>query len=181
MRFLALTGSLRARSINTELLKAAALLAAHEVAVEFANHLGRLPHFNPDLDAEGMTAPAVVADLRSVIRAADALIISCPEYAHGVAGSFKNLLDWLVSGPEMVGKPVCVLSASTGSRFGPAALVETLRTMSAVVVTDAAITVPVNGRRLDAAAIVADGELAAVVRDALRQVAADVRAAQTSR
>jgi chromate reductase, NAD(P)H dehydrogenase (quinone) len=181
MRLLALTGSLRARSVNTELLKAVALLAEHGFAVESSDHLGRLPHFNPDLDAEGMTPPAVVADLRSVIRAADALIISCPEYAHGVAGSFKNLLDWLVSGPEMVGKVVCVLSASTGSRFGPTSLVETLRTMSATVVTDAAITVPVNGRRLDAAAIAADGELAAVVRDTLRQIAAAVHAAQTTR
>jgi chromate reductase, NAD(P)H dehydrogenase (quinone) len=181
MRFLALTGSLRARSINKELLKAAALLANRDDAVEFSDHLGRLPHFNPDLDAEGNSPPTVVADLRAVIQASDALLISCPEYAHGVAGSFKNLLDWLVSGPEMVGKPVCVLSASTSAQFGPAALVETLRTISATVVTDAAITVPVNGRRMTAVEIAAEETLAAVVREALRHIAAAVHSAQTTR
>ena len=179
MHLLALTGSLRARSINTELLRAAALVAPSDTDIRFSDHLGRLPHFNPDLDAEGMSPPETVVQLRAAIAAADALVISCPEYAHGVAGAFKNLLDWLVSGPEMVGKPVCILSASTGSRFGPAALVETLRTMSALIVTGDAITVPVNGRRMNAAEIASDSELKAAISSTLASISAAVREAQT--
>ena len=179
MHLLALTGSLRARSINTELLRAAALLAPDDTTITFSEALGALPPFNPDLDEEGMLPPAPVAQLRAAIGAADGLLISCPEYAHGVAGSFKNLLDWLVSSPVMVGKPVCVLSASASSRFGPAQLTETLRTMSALVVTGEAVTVPVNGRRLDAAAIAADALLRGELTNAMAHVAAAVNAPQT--
>jgi chromate reductase, NAD(P)H dehydrogenase (quinone) len=179
MRFLALSGSLRAQSINTELLQAAAILARPYAFVELSKALGELPHFNPDLDEEGMTPPATVAALRAEIAKADALLISCPEYAHGVAGSFKNLLDWLVSGPEMVRKRVCILHASASARFGPAALAETLRTMSAHVVTGEAIIIPINGRSMDAAAIVADRELADGLRQALALVAAVGASSQT--
>jgi chromate reductase, NAD(P)H dehydrogenase (quinone) len=179
MRVLAVSGSLRARSINTELLRAAELLAPDGTVMQFSRALSLLPHFNPDLDADGMTPPAAVAVLRTEIAAADALLVSCPEYAHGIAGSFKNLLDWLVSGPEMVGKPVCILNASTASRFGPAALVETLSTMSAHVVGGDAITVPVNGRQLDALGIIADAALATRLSAALEQVAAAVTRVHT--
>ncbi len=176
MRLLALTGSLRARSINTELLRAVALVAPPDVSVTFSDALGQLPHFNPDLDQEGMAQPATVTRLRGEVADADAVIISCPEYAHGIAGSFKNLLDWLVSSSEMPGKPICVLNASTSSRFGPASLVEILKTMSTLVVTGDAVTVPVDGRRMDAAAIAADAELRAVLDDAIAAIAAAVAA-----
>ena len=170
MRLLALTGSLRATSINTELLRAAAILLPSGVTLVFSAQMGALPHFNPDLDQEGMLPVDAVATLRSEIAAADALLISCPEYAHGVAGAFKNLLDWLVSGPEMPGKPVCVLSASSSARFGPASLVETLRTMSCIVVRGAPVLVPIDGRRLDAAAIARDEALAGAIGSAIREL-----------
>jgi chromate reductase, NAD(P)H dehydrogenase (quinone) len=180
MNILALTGSLRARSINTELLRAFALRAPEGTDVRLFDGLGALPHFNPDLDEEGMVPPASVTQLRAHVGAADALVLCCPEYAHGVAGSFKNLLDWLVSAPEMHGKPVCVVTASNGALFGPPSLVETLRTMSTVVIAGAPVTIPVNGRRLDAAGIVADAELARGIDGALTAIAAAVRAAQDS-
>ena len=179
LRLLALTGSLRARSINTELLRAVSLLLPPGAQLTMFEGLGELPHFNPDLDVEGAIPPTAVASLREAVGAADALLVSSPEYAHGVAGSFKNLLDWLVSGPEMLGKPVCILSASESATFAPAALVETLRTMSAVVVNDRAITVPVDGRRLDAAAIAAEPDLAAVITQMLALVAGSVSPSQT--
>jgi NAD(P)H-dependent FMN reductase len=181
MHLLALTGSLRARSINTELLRAAALLAPDGTSIGWSDALGLLPHFNPDLDGEGMTPPPAVTVLRDAVAQADALIVCCPEYAHGIAGAFKNLLDWLVSSPVMVGKPVCVLNASSGSRFGPESLAETLRTMSAIVVTGGPITVPINGRLNAAVAIAADGHLSPIITRALAAVADAVAAAQTSR
>jgi chromate reductase, NAD(P)H dehydrogenase (quinone) len=180
MNILALTGSLRARSINTDLLRAAALLAPEGTRVTVNHILAELPHFNPDLDEIDAVPPPAVAKLRDAVAAADALLISCPEYAHGVAGAFKNLLDWLVSGPEMVGKVVCVLSASSHATFAPASLAETLRTMSAIVVSGAAIAVPVNGRRMNAAEIAGDVALAEAIRGVLSSIAAAARDAQTS-
>jgi len=110
--------------------------------------LADLPHFNPDEDEEGRPVPPAVADLRSRVIAADGWIISSPEYAHGVPGSLKNALDWLVSCPELPGKPVLLLNASAaGGDFAQAALAETLRTMS-LEVLEASLTRPFLPRKL---------------------------------
>ena len=110
--------------------------------------LADLPHFNPDEDEEGRPVPPAVADLRSRVIAADGWIISSPEYAHGVPGSLKNALDWLVSCPELPGKPVLLLNASAaGGDFAQAALAETLRTMSLGVLEES-LTRPFLPRRL---------------------------------
>ena len=69
-----------------------------------------LPHFNPDDDHDPL--PHAVADLRARIGAADAVLICTPEYAGALPGTFKNLLDWSVGGPEMYGKPVAWVNAS---------------------------------------------------------------------
>ncbi|MFO0631409.1 MAG: NADPH-dependent FMN reductase [Nannocystaceae bacterium] len=131
MRLLAIPGSLRARSTNTAALEALAALAPAGTSVVRYRGLGELPHFNPDLDGEGAVAPAAVAALRAEVTAADALVICSPEYAHGVPGSLKNALDWLVSCTELPGKVAALLVVSPSSVFVHAALRETLQTMSA--------------------------------------------------
>jgi chromate reductase, NAD(P)H dehydrogenase (quinone) len=153
---LAISGSLRARSTNTELLHAVASIADPAVNVVIYDELGELPHFNPDRDLEGANLPDVVNDLRAFVDASDAILISSPEYAHGVPGSLKNALDWLVSGPEMVGKPAGLLCASGRSLYAHNSLAEILRTMSANLVDDAVDVIPLEGRRSDLAAILAD-------------------------
>ena len=164
---LTISGSLRARSSNTELLRAAQLVADPSWVFDHYDGLGQLPQFNPDLDFEGATPPDSVRDLRARIAAADALLISSPEYAHGVPGSLKNALDWMVSDAAMLGKPVALLNASARSAFAHPQLAETLRTMSTALVAEASIVVPLDGRRLNAAGIAADSELARLVRSAL--------------
>ena len=165
MRFLGVSGSLRQASSNTELLRAAALLAPRGLRITLFDGLGGLPHFNPDLDS-GVPPIAVLA-LRASVAASDALLISSPEYAHGVPGALKNALDWLVGGVEIVGKPIGLLNASPRAVHAPASLAEILRTMSAEVVPAAHVSVPLLGRGLDAAGIAADPELAAIVEGAL--------------
>ncbi|HVZ47517.1 MAG TPA: NADPH-dependent FMN reductase [Gemmatimonadaceae bacterium] len=173
---LAISGSLRARSSNTEVLRAAAHLAPADVRVTLYDALGGLPHFNPDRDTEGAEPPAPVRDLRARLAAADALLICSPEYAHGVPGSLKNALDWLVSGPEMVGKAAGLINASPRSAHAFASLAETLRTMSARLVPGAVVTLPLAGRAMDAAAIAADPELAAALRSCVAALVAATRA-----
>jgi NAD(P)H-dependent FMN reductase len=173
LRILAISGSLRARSTNTELLLAVAALAPPDASIELYDRLAALPHFNPDLEP---SEPEPVMDLKRRLQRVDGLLISSPEYARGVPGSLKNALDWLVSGPEFVDMPVALLNASPRSMHAYEALRTTLTTMSGRFVDAASITLPLLGRNLTAAAIVADPELAGPLRiavaafcDALRQ------------
>jgi NAD(P)H-dependent FMN reductase len=172
IRLLAISGSLRARSTNTEALRALALLAPPPVTVELYESLATLPAFNPDLDEEGMTAPAPVQDLRNQLANADAIVICSPEYAHGVPGSLKNALDWLVSVPDMVYKPVALVNTSPRSNHAQTSLAETLRTMSMHLVGEAPYVVPLVVRGLTSATIAADPRLAAPLRDCLTAVVA---------
>lgn len=169
-RVLALCGSLRATSSNAAVLGASALLAPVGVMIERIPSLDALPFFNPDRDQAPWPSP--VADLRRRIGEASGLIICSPEYARGIAGVLKNALDWLVSSSEFPDKPVAVINASQRALHADAALRLTLITMSARLIEPASITLPLLGRRLDAAGIVADAELGALLRRALEALAA---------
>jgi chromate reductase len=133
-RFLAISGSLRRASTNAALLRAVAASAPDDTVVALYDGMGDLPIFNPD--NEGERTPAAVTALGEKIRAADGLIIACPEYAHGIPGGIKNLFDWLVSRDEIPGKPVMLLRASNRSDISHAALEEVLRTMSVALMPE---------------------------------------------
>ena len=174
MRVLAISGSLRSQSSNTTLLRAAAMLAPPGVEIGVYDRIGDLPHFNPDLDGEGAEPPTPVKDLRDRVEAAAAVIICSPEYAHGVPGSLKNALDWLVSVTVLSDKPVALVNASPRSLFAQAQLAETLRTMAARVIPDASVAVPLSGKKLDEAGMLADPEVAAPLRAAIATLVAEV-------
>jgi NAD(P)H-dependent FMN reductase len=166
-----ISGSLRKHSSNAALLRAAARVAPDGVQLQLYDGLGELPHFNPDLDEEGTAPPAPVAALRRLLIDADAVLISSPEYAHGVPGAMKNLLDWLVSVGELVGKPVALLNASpVGGGYAQRALLETLRTMNWEVVDEACCVEPFVARKIsgeltdDAALAVLTSAIEALVR-----------------
>ncbi|WP_245939906.1 NADPH-dependent FMN reductase [Stenomitos frigidus] len=156
VRILAISGSLRQVSSNTALLQAAIAAAPTTVEMRLYGGLGDLPHFNPDLEP---MEPPVVTDLRAHVKWADGLIISSPEYAHGVPGVLKNALDWLVSGEEFIGKPIALFNASLRAVHAQAALTEIVTTMAGRMVPEASITAALLGKNLDAAGIVADAEI----------------------
>ena len=140
---IAISGSLRRRSANTTLLRALASVAPADIEVVLYDGLNELPHFNPDLDEEGAQVPPTVGALRTLLIGADAIVVSSPEYAHGVPGTLKNMLDWLVSTGELVDKPVALLNASpSGGEYAQRALLETLRTMNWRVVESASRITP---------------------------------------
>ena len=149
MKIVAISGSLRSGSSNAALLRAAARVAPAGVNVELYEGLGQLPHFNPDDDAEGSVPSATVGALRRLLIEADGVLISSPEYAHGVPGALKNMLDWLVSTGELAGKPVALLNASpSGGSYAQESLLETLRTMNWSVITEASRIEPFVTRRV---------------------------------
>ena len=129
MRLMAISGSLREASTNTNVLQAVARLALPGIEVGIYRGLRTLPPFNPDLD--GAFLPPEVIELRRQVGMADALLICSPEYARGIAGALKNALDWLVSGDELPGKPVAVINASQRSVHADASLRLVLETMAA--------------------------------------------------
>ncbi|CAN5533069.1 hypothetical protein BH24ACT24_BH24ACT24_00570 [soil metagenome] len=106
IQILLVSGSLRAGSTNTALLRTAQAVAPGGVVGLLYRGLGALPHFNPDDDPEGGPIDPTVADLRAQIGSADALLFSTPEYAGALPGSFKNLFEWTVGGGETYGMPV---------------------------------------------------------------------------
>ena len=169
MRILGISGSLRAASTNTAVLRAAVLLARTCDEVVLFRGLGTLPHFDPDRD--GDDAPEPVRHLRRAIGDCDALVICSPEYARGVPGVLKNALDWLVASPEFPGKPVAVVNASQRATHADASLRLILETMSGRLVEPACITLPLLGRNLDADGIVADPQLSGALRAALHALA----------
>jgi len=173
MKILAISGSLRVASLNSTLLRAAARLAPAGINVVVYRGLGDLPLFNPDIEADD---PPPVAELRTQILSADALLIASPEYAHGVTGVMKNALDWMVSCEAFVHKPVALLNASPRAVHAQAALKETITVMSAFFVEEASITVPILGSNLSEDEIVLHPVISASLREALvaLRVAVDV-------
>jgi len=164
-RLLAISGSLRAASSNTAVLQAAAALAPTGVTIELYRQLGELPHFNPDFDNECL--PAIVGEFRALIGAVDGLLISSPEYARGVPGSLKNALDWLVGSFAFPNKFVALINTSPRATHALASLTTTLETMSARIVKDASVTLPLLGSTLGADEIVETPELAEPLRKAI--------------
>ncbi len=173
MKILAISGSLRAASINSALLRAAARLAPEGMALRLFGGLGDLPLFNPDIEASD---PAPVRLFRAQLREADALLFASPEYAHGVTGALKNGLDWMVGSDVFVDKPVAVFNASPMSVHAHASLIETLGVMSARLLAKACIELPLRGARLDEDGIVADAGMAAALRRGLDTLALELRA-----
>ncbi|MEY1554052.1 NADPH-dependent FMN reductase [Yoonia sp. R2331] len=113
---LGLSGSLRADSTNTKLMRNAAKLFAADTFIEGDI---RLPLYDGDLEtAEGI--PAAVQTLADQIATADAVIIATPEYNKSLSGSLKNALDWVsrTKGSPWSGKPVAIMSAAAGRAGG---------------------------------------------------------------
>jgi len=132
MQILGISGSLRAGSHNTWLLRAAAELVPPGAELRIFGRLGEIPPF--DADAERSASPAVLA-LKEAIAEADAVVIATPEYNHSIPGVLKNALDWVsrpIASNPMRGKPALVIGASTGMFGAVWAQAETRKVLGAL-------------------------------------------------
>ncbi|MEV0050627.1 NADPH-dependent FMN reductase [Saccharopolyspora shandongensis] len=115
-RILALSGSLRADSYNTALLRAAGKLNPGPMSIQVYSGLGDLPLYNQDLE-QGPPA-AAVRDLHEHILQADGLLFATPEHNASIPAALKNAIDWMSRMPDgagMTGKPVAITGASPGA------------------------------------------------------------------
>lgn len=174
IELLAISGSLRAASTNSALLAALAANAPSDCRVTIYDGLGRLPIFNPD--DEGARTPAEAARLIAAVTSANGIIVSCPEYAHGVPGGMKNALDWLVSRDAAVGKPAMLVHASARSLYARAALAEIMRTMSFAMYEDALEIALLGKKPAEVETILGEGANQRAMRDAVQGFAGFIRA-----
>jgi chromate reductase, NAD(P)H dehydrogenase (quinone) len=107
------TGSLRRASFNLAALRAAQGMMPAGASLEILD-LAQIPFFNQDVEAAGV--PQVVQDFKAKVAAADAILISTPEYNYSIPPVLKNALDWGSRGESNVwnGKPLAIISASPG-------------------------------------------------------------------
>jgi chromate reductase len=115
MRVLAISGSLRRDSHNTELLRAAAKLMPPSAELELFEGLKAVEPYDEDDDVQ--PAPPGAQRLRDAIASADAVLFATPEYNSSIPGQLKNAVDW-ASRPRgdaaLQNKPVAVIGATTG-------------------------------------------------------------------
>lgn len=112
IKLLGLAGSLRQKSANKGLLRAAQAALPADVSMDLAD-LSDVPFYNADLDAK----PAAVVRVLAQIGAADALVFACPEYNYSLAPALKNILDWASREPDnalLGGKAVAIMGAGGG-------------------------------------------------------------------
>lgn len=102
--------------------------------------MGNLPHFNAPTANEPL--PEIVQQLHQTINNAHAVVICTPEYAFGVPGSLKNLLDWTVGTGNLVDKTVALVTASSKGDDAHANLLKTLGALSAKVPEECALLIP---------------------------------------
>lgn len=114
MKICGISGSLRAHSYNSALLRAVKAIAVPDHEVVIAD-IRDIPLYDGDVEAsEGI--PASVERVAGMIREADALLIVTPEYNAGIPGVLKNAMDWIsrVKPGVYDGKPTAMMGASPG-------------------------------------------------------------------
>jgi chromate reductase, NAD(P)H dehydrogenase (quinone) len=173
VRVLAISGSLRRDSYNTQLLRFARELAPASAEIELYEDLAEIPPY--DQDVQDAHVPAAVADLRERIAAADALLIATPEYNGSVPGVLKNAIDW-ASRPfpdsSLRNKPVAVVGASTGAYGGVWAQAD-LRKILGIAgarVVGGSVAIPHAAERFDADGRLVDAQLRQELGELLRDL-----------
>jgi chromate reductase len=175
VRILGISGSLRERSFNRALLRAAAELAPPGVEL-VEDDLSSIPLYNGDVEAAG--APEEVEALRAAVRDADGLLLATPEYNRGTSGVLKNAIDWL-SRPALASvlrwKPAAVIGATTGrggTRRAQQQVREALLFPGAEVLDGPEVAIPLARDSFDGeGGPLTDEEARAALRELLRLLA----------
>jgi len=173
---LVLVGSLRAESVNRQLVEVAAETAPDGVSVQLFDRLGELPFYNQDIDNDGVVEP--VKALRAAAAAAEAALIVTPEYNGSIPGVLKNAIDWLsrpFGAGALIEKPLAVIGTAGGQYGGVWAHDETRKSFGVAgsrVIDSIRLSIP--GATLQGNHPRENAEVVADVRNAVGKLVAEV-------
>jgi NAD(P)H-dependent FMN reductase len=173
-RILGISGSLRSKSFNSALLRAAVQLQPDGMQIEIGS-IRDIPLYDGDLElSKGI--PPVVAALKEQIAQSDGLLLVTPEYNNSMPGVAKNAIDWLTRPaadiPRIFGnRPVAVIGASPGG-FGTIlsqqAWLPVLRTLRTRPFFGGRLMVSRAGEVFDDSGALTDPKIQAQLRDFLK-------------
>lgn len=163
---LCISGSASTNSSNTQLLKVIAQSFAESFVFEVLEGLQDLPLFSPQLQEVGI--PESVQTLRVKVAAADAVIISTPEYLHNIPAVLKNALEWMTSSGELHEKPILPITftpAPPRGEYAMNSLLQSLKALNAKVVAE--LPLFQNELRSSESELKIDGEQLLLLQEAL--------------
>ncbi|GAA3092421.1 NADPH-dependent FMN reductase [Streptosporangium carneum] len=176
---LVIAGSVRRGSVSDAVARTAAALTSESHVVRAYGETSLLPHFNPDLEGDGL--PEVVTRLRSALATADAFMFCTPEYAGALPGALKNLLEWAIGG-WMYRKPAGWINTSTAPSAAARAH-ESLHTVlnytGALVIPDACVRLPIDRALVTPTGLIPDDRVTAGIIGALETLSAAVTGERT--
>jgi chromate reductase, NAD(P)H dehydrogenase (quinone) len=174
VRILGFAGSLRKGSYNKAILRTAKELSPANIVIEIFDLEG-IPPYNQDLDDH---MPDRVKELKSKIKAADAILIATPEYNYSVPGVLKNAIDWASRPPgqnSFAGKPVAIMSASPAMLGGSRAqyhLRQTFIYLDMYPVNKPEVMVPSANEKIDENGNVTDEKTRRKIKELVESLAA---------
>jgi chromate reductase, NAD(P)H dehydrogenase (quinone) len=166
---LAISGSLRASSSNTKMLKEIGQSVPAEIEFIIYDELASLPAFD-DSAEEG----EAVLNWRRQLAEADGVIICSPEYAFGVPGALKNAIDWTVSSGELVNKPLALITAASSGDKAHAAWLQIFSALSAHIPDGGALLIPFIRTKLNEKGAITDAATKAAVQTVLQALIAAI-------
>ncbi|GLZ75558.1 NAD(P)H-dependent FMN reductase [Actinorhabdospora filicis] len=184
IKILGVSGSLRADSHNTALLRAAQEHAPEGVEIEIYDRLREIPPYDFDLDTEELR-PEPAADLRRRVAEADGLLIATPEFNYSVPGVLKNAIDWASTdwartGGPLDRKPTAIMGAAP-TNFGTVRAQLALRQVFVWTHTDVVVKPEVivfrSYERFDEKGNLADEATIGLVRELLGALTGKIAAA----
>jgi chromate reductase len=177
LKILAVSGSLRAGSYNTALLRVAIESAPPGLVIERFD-IRPIPFFDGDVERQGDPEPVI--QWKNAISAADGLLIATPEYHHSIPGVLKNALDWAGRSPKgasnssLARKPVGIIGTGgvAGSARAQLHLRQILAETRSYVMIEPTVIVPLARQKFDESGKLLDEAVRKQVTDFMTAFAA---------
>jgi chromate reductase len=164
-RVLGVSGSLRAGSSNTGLVRLAQRVAPDALAMHIVDWIDQLPYYNFDLETD---PPEVVVRWRREVERADAIVMGLPEYNWGPSAVLKNAIDWAsrpFGGQALQGKVIALLTSAgkSGGTHVQEGLATILELIGNTVVAEPPVQIAMGPTRISADGQTDDGEIVELV------------------
>lgn len=158
LNILIIPGSLRGDSSTAIIINHIKEQLSTNVSIDHYLEMALIPAFDDRLEV-----PDTVLALKARIKKADGLLFVTPEYAFGVPGALKNLLDWTVSTGDLYDKPTAVITAATNGTYAHESLLLTLKALTAKIDDDCKLLIRFVRSKIDKEGHIADIQTGAAI------------------